>query len=66
LYCFLDKLQFTEVKQVAFGISLFYDSPEPPAGLFDELLNLPSTISAIFEGNFSDFITTQFYPTYDR
>jgi hypothetical protein len=68
LYCFLDELQFTEVKQVAFGISLFYDSPEPPAGLYDELLNLPSTIaaSAIFKGNFADFVSTQFFPVYNR
>ncbi|KAF8498735.1 hypothetical protein F5888DRAFT_1889188 [Russula emetica] len=66
LYCFLDELQFTEVKQVSFEISLFYDSLEPPAGLYDKLLNLSSTNTTIFKGNFTDFVSSQFLPLYDR
>jgi len=66
LYRFLDELQFTEVKQVSFGMSLFYDGLEPPAGLYDELLNLSSTNTTIFKGNFTDFVSSQFLPVYDR
>ncbi|KAF8477733.1 FAD dependent oxidoreductase [Russula ochroleuca] len=45
-----------EVKQVSFGLSLFYDGPEPPMGLYDELLSLTSTTTTIFQGTFTDFI----------
>ncbi|KAI0274508.1 hypothetical protein BGY98DRAFT_1115669 [Russula aff. rugulosa BPL654] len=54
------------VEQVIFGLSLFYDGPEPPIGLYDELLNLSSTTTTIFKGNFTDFISTQFSPSYNR
>ena len=63
---FLDVLQFTEIKQVSFGISLFYDGPEPPAGLYDELLSLSSTNTTIFKGSFTGFVSTQFLPLYNR
>jgi hypothetical protein len=56
----------SEAKQVAFGISLFYDGPEPPAGLYDELLNLRSTTKSIFKGSFTGLISSQFLPTYKR
>ncbi|KAI9438126.1 FAD-binding domain-containing protein [Lactarius indigo] len=38
-----------------FGISLFYDGPEPPLGLYDELLNLPSISKSITKGSFVEF-----------
>lgn len=66
LYCFLDELQFTGVEQVSFGITLFYDGLEPPAGLYDELLNLSSTNTTIFKSSFTDFVSSQFLPSYDR
>ena len=66
LYCYPDEFQFTKVKQVSFGLSLFYDGPEPLAGLYDELLNLSSTTTTIFKGNFTDFVSTQSIPIYDR
>jgi hypothetical protein len=66
LYCFLDELQVIEVEQVLFGLSLFYDGSEPPTGLYDELLNLSSTTTTIFKGNFSDFISSQFIPPNSR
>ena len=66
LYGFRDKLQLTEVKQVSFSSWLFYDGPEPPAGLYDELLNLKSTSTAIYQGSFTDFLSIQTLPTYDR
>jgi hypothetical protein len=62
LYCFLDELQVIDVEQVLFGLSLFYDGPDPPTGLYDELLNLSSTTTTIFKGNFTDFISSQFVP----
>lgn len=65
-YDFPDELQVIEVKQVSFGFSLFYDGPEPPTGLYDELLNLSSTTTAIFKGNFTDFISSQFLPSFNR
>ena len=52
--------------QVSFGISLFYDGPEPPQGLYDELLNLPNTTASIIQGSFIDFIQGQFLPLYER
>ncbi|KAN0114373.1 hypothetical protein V8E52_006869 [Russula decolorans] len=51
---------------VLFGLSLFYDGPDPPTGLYDELLNLSSTTTTIFKGNFTDFISSQFIPPYNR
>ena len=53
-------------KQLSFGISLFYDGPEAPQGLYDELLNLPSTTKSIIKGSFVDFIAGQFLPLYKR
>jgi hypothetical protein len=55
-----------EVEQVVFGLSLFYDGPEPPTGLYDELLDLSSTTTAIFKGNFTDFVSTQLDPPFTR
>ena len=66
LYCFLDELQVIEVEQVPFGLTLFYDGPEPPTGLYDELLNLSSTTMTIFKGKFTDFISTQIIPPNNR
>jgi hypothetical protein len=66
LYFFLDELQVIEVEQFLFGLSLFYDGPEPPTGLYDELLNLSSTTTTIFRGNFTDFISTQIIPPNNR
>ncbi|KAF8463790.1 hypothetical protein DFH94DRAFT_686682 [Russula ochroleuca] len=51
---------------VSFGLSLFYDGPEPPMGLYDELLNLTSTTTTIFQGTFTDFMSTQVSPKYKR
>ncbi|KAH9997051.1 FAD-binding domain-containing protein [Russula vinacea] len=51
---------------VSFGLSLFYDGPEPPMGLYDELLNLASTSTTIYQGAFTNFMSTQHLPTYNR
>ncbi|KAH9997045.1 FAD dependent oxidoreductase [Russula vinacea] len=51
---------------VSFGLLLFYDGPEPPMGLYDELLCLISTTTTIFQGTFTDFMSTQDSPTYKR
>ena len=53
-------------QQLSFGISLFYDGPEPPQGLYDELLILPNTTASIIQGSFIDFIAGQFLPLYKR
>ncbi len=66
LYGFADELQVIEIKQVSFVLTLFYDGPEPPAELYDELLKLSSTTTAIYKGNFTDFISKQFLPPYTR
>ncbi|KAI0251534.1 hypothetical protein BJV78DRAFT_1282389 [Lactifluus subvellereus] len=63
---FLVPPRFTEAKQVLFGISLFYDAPAPPEGLYDDLLSLPATSKSIFKGTFPGFISSQFLPTYNR
>ncbi|KAH9037371.1 FAD-binding domain-containing protein [Lactarius deliciosus] len=49
-----------------FGISLFYDGPEPPQGLYDELLNLPSASKSIVEGSFVEFVDSQLLPGFKR
>ncbi|KAI9456081.1 FAD-binding domain-containing protein [Russula earlei] len=51
---------------VLFGISLFYDGPSPPEGLYDDLLNMPTTTKSIFNGSFTDFVSTQFIPLNKR
>ncbi|KAF8463791.1 FAD-binding domain-containing protein [Russula ochroleuca] len=51
---------------VSFGLSLFYDGPEPPMGLYDELLSLTYTTTTISQGTFTDFMSTQILPTYNR
>ena len=54
------------VKQVFFGLLLFYDGPEPPTGLYDELLNLSSTTGTIVQGTLMDFLLTQDGPINNR
>ncbi|KAI0251533.1 FAD dependent oxidoreductase [Lactifluus subvellereus] len=51
---------------VSLGITLFYDGPEPPKGLYDELLDLPTTSKTIFNGSFTNFILSQSSPTFKR
>ena len=53
-------------KQLSFDFSLFYDGPEAPQGLYDDLLSLPSTTKSIIKGSFVDFIDAQFLPLYKR
>ena len=65
-YCFPDNFNLPDVKQVTFGLSLFYDGPEPPAGLYDKLLDLPSTTKTVYQGNFTGFVSSQFLPSYNR
>ena len=45
---------------------LFYDGPELPGGLYDELLNIPNGTVSLFNGSFTDFITSSFLPTSER
>ncbi|KAH9972620.1 FAD-binding domain-containing protein [Lactifluus volemus] len=51
---------------VVMSLSLFYDGPEPPEGLYDELLQLSTLSRSIFKGSFTDFITGTFLPTFPR
>ncbi|KAI0251535.1 FAD-binding domain-containing protein [Lactifluus subvellereus] len=46
---------------VLFGLSLFYDGPVPPEGLYDDLLNLPSTSKSIVKGSFMDFTQSLYF-----
>ncbi|KAI0260002.1 FAD-binding domain-containing protein [Gloeopeniophorella convolvens] len=41
-----------------FGIVLFYDGPEPPKGLYDELLRLPNSSKNDFKGSFTDWVAS--------
>lgn len=43
-------------------MALFYDGAEPPAGLYDELLNLTYTTKSIVRGTFIDFVSKQSAP----
>ena len=47
-------------------MTLFYDGPEPPAGLYDELLDLTYTTKSIVKGTFTDFVSRQFISTCKR
>ncbi|KAI0260001.1 FAD-binding domain-containing protein [Gloeopeniophorella convolvens] len=40
------------------ALTLFYDGPEPPQGLFDDLLKVPSTSQSIVNGTFIDFVNS--------
>jgi hypothetical protein len=55
-----------EEKQFSLGIVLFYDGPEPPEGLYDELLNLPTTSKSIFKGTFTNYVLSQIVPANKR
>ncbi|KAI0260007.1 hypothetical protein BC834DRAFT_832532 [Gloeopeniophorella convolvens] len=62
---FLDELEDKKVAliggygyaagQLSLGLQLFYNAPEPPTGLFDSLLGLPSNVTYI-NGSFIDFV----------
>ncbi|KAI0293621.1 hypothetical protein B0F90DRAFT_1761958 [Multifurca ochricompacta] len=39
-----------------FEISLFYDGPELPQGLYDEFFDLPNTSRSIFKGSYAAFV----------
>ncbi|KAI9451166.1 FAD-binding domain-containing protein [Lactarius psammicola] len=43
---------------LGFGLTLFYDGPVPPDGLYEELLDLPSTTKSVSKGSFSDFVSS--------
>ncbi|KAH9988273.1 hypothetical protein BJV74DRAFT_796325 [Russula compacta] len=58
--------QYGREIRVLFGISLFYDGPEPPETLCHELMNLSTTSKSIVQGAFTDFVSSQFLPTYKR
>jgi len=47
-------------------MSLFYDGPVLPAGLYDELLNIPNGTVSLFNGSFTDFVGSLFLPTFER
>ncbi|KAH9988281.1 FAD-binding domain-containing protein [Russula compacta] len=51
---------------ISFEISLFYNGPEPPAGLYDELLSLSTSSKSIVQGTFTDFVSSQFDTTNKR
>ncbi|KAI0251531.1 FAD dependent oxidoreductase [Lactifluus subvellereus] len=57
---------YTDLCQLIFNLVLFYDGPEPPEGLYDELLQLSAPSKSIFNGSFTDFILGSFLPTYER
>jgi hypothetical protein len=52
--------------QVVLNLLLVYDGPEPPEGLYDDLLQLSTSSRSIFTGSFTDFISGLFLPTYER
>ena len=41
---------------------LFYDGPEPPEGLYDDLLNLPNSVKFIIRGDFVKFMSSLVMP----
>jgi len=47
-------------------MSLFYDGPVLPGGLYDELLNIPNGTVSHFNGSFADFVGDLFLPTFER
>jgi hypothetical protein len=47
-------------------MSLFYDGPTLPGGLYDELLNIPNGTVSFFKGSFADFVGVLFLPTFTR
>jgi hypothetical protein len=52
--------------QLLLSLVLFYDGPEPPEGLYNELLQLSDSSRSIFNGSFTDFISGSFDTTYER
>ncbi|KAF8260159.1 FAD-binding domain-containing protein [Lactarius quietus] len=51
---------------VGFQLVLFYDRPNPPEGLYDDLLNLPNSAEAIIKGDFLNFVSSIVVPPLDR
>ena len=45
---------------------LFYDGPEPPKGLYDDLLDLPNAAKSIIQGDFVKFLLSIDVPPLDR
>ncbi|KAH9955423.1 FAD-binding domain-containing protein [Russula dissimulans] len=43
---------------LTFILTLFYDGPSPPEGLYDELLHLSTSSVSLFNGSFLDFTST--------
>ena len=44
--------------QILVTLSLYYDSPNPPPGLFDEFLTISALSSNVHEGTFADYINS--------
>ena len=45
---------------------LFYDGPELPEGLYDDLLNLPNSAKIIIQGDFVKFLSSLVVPVDER
>jgi len=45
---------------------LFYDGPNPPKGLYDDLLNLPNSVESIIHGDFVKFLLSIAVPVRER
>ena len=58
--------RFTVGEQLVFKLILFFDGPEPPEGLYDELLNLSNSSASHFNGSFVDQISSIFPPTNEQ
>jgi hypothetical protein len=48
------------------GVIVFFDGPEPPEGLYDELLNLSNSSASHFNESFVDYISSIFPPTNEQ
>ena len=46
------------LSQAIVTLYLYYDSPNPPPGLFDDFLTISALLSNVHEGTFADYINS--------
>jgi hypothetical protein len=57
------RLRVLRASQVVPAVTLFYNAPQPPSGIFDAFLRIPNQQEDIQIRSYADFVKSQATPT---
>ena len=56
-------MRFLRASQLIAVVTLFYDAPQPPSGIFDAFLQIPNQQEDLQTRSYADFVKIQAAPT---